>query len=90
MSTLSMGKFRAAIFAAVIAAAPLSLTAQAQDFELARMNVPFAFTIGVKHYAPGAYTIHREANDVLLVKGLSSSGFAMTRTEDDRRSAEQR
>ena len=36
MSTLLIGKFRSAIFAAVIAAAPFSLTAQAQDYEMAK------------------------------------------------------
>ena len=88
MSTLSMGKFRFAIFAAVIAAAPFSLTAQAQDYEVARMNVPFAFTMGVRHYAPGAYIVRREGNNVLLVRGVSSSGFATMWTEDDRQNAE--
>lgn len=83
MSTLSMSKFRAAIFAAVIAAAPLSLTSHAQDYEMVgKMDVPFSFTIGLKHFAPGVYTVSEEGNVAMLVKGVSDSGFAMTLTED--------
>jgi hypothetical protein len=86
MSTLSMGKFRVAIFAAVIAASPLSLTSHAQDFGMvAKMNVPFAFAIGSKHYAPGVYTVRKESFDMVLVRGVSDSGFAMTQTDDGQR-----
>ncbi len=47
MSTLSMLKFRASIFTAVLAIAPLSPASHAQGVgDFAKMNVPFAFETG--------------------------------------------
>ena len=43
MSTLSIWKFRTAIFAAVIAVAPLSPFERSRLGIVAKMNVPFAF-----------------------------------------------
>jgi hypothetical protein len=86
MSTLSMNSFRAGLFAAIVAAAPLS--SQAQDPGMfARVNVPFSFESGAKHFAPGVYTIRMENNHTLLIRGVSDSGLALTSIQDDGRAA---
>jgi hypothetical protein len=86
MSTLSMNRFRAGLFAAIVAAAPLS--SQAQDPGMfARVNVPFSFESGAKHFAPGVYTIRMENNHTLLIRGVSDSGLALTSIQDDGRAA---
>jgi hypothetical protein len=82
MSTLSMNKFRAGLFAALVAAAPLP--SQAQDpGAVARVNVPFSFEIGTKHFAAGVYTIGMENAHALLVRGVSDSGLALASIEDN-------
>ena len=84
MSTLSMLKFRASIFAAVLAVAPMSPASHAQDVGmLAKVNVPFSFESGSRHYAAGVYTIRMENQHTLLIKGVSESGVAMTSVEDN-------
>lgn len=84
MSTLSMLKFRASIFAAVLAFTPLSPASHAQSVRaFAKVNVPFAFEIGSKQYAAGAYTISMNNEHTLLLKGMSDSGLAMTSIEDN-------
>ena len=84
MSTLSMLKFRASIFAAVLAVATLSPASHAQDVGVvAKVNVPFSFESGSKHYAAGVYTIRMENQHILLIRGVSESGMAMTSVEDN-------
>jgi len=84
MSTLSMLKFRASIFAAVLAVAPLSPTSHAQDAGvIGQVNVPFAFDSGSHHYQAGAYTIRMENEHTLLLRGAAGSGLAMTWMEDN-------
>jgi hypothetical protein len=84
MSTLSMLKFRASIFAAVLAFAPLSPASHAQSVRaFAKVNVPFAFESGSKHYTAGVYTISMNNEHTLLLKGVSDSGLAMTSVEDN-------
>jgi hypothetical protein len=81
MSALSMNKFCAGLFAAIVAAAPLS--SQAQDPGMfARVNVPFSFETGAKHFAAGVYTIRMENEHSLLIRGVSDSGLALTSIED--------
>lgn len=61
MSTLPMWKFRAIIFAFILALAPLSAALHAQDTdEAVVVNVPFAFQYGSKHLTAGRYTISPE------------------------------
>jgi hypothetical protein len=82
MSTLSMKNFRASLFAAIVAAAPLS--SQAQDpGMIARVNVPFSFETGAKHFAAGVYTIRMENGHTLLIRGISDSGLALMSIEDN-------
>jgi hypothetical protein len=83
MSTLSMLKFRASIFAAVVAFAPFSPASHAQYSGMrAQVNVPFGFQTGSQHYAPGVYTIEMVNDYTLLISGASRSSMALTSVED--------
>jgi hypothetical protein len=83
MSTLSMLKFRASIFAAVVAFAPLSPASQAQDSGmLARVNIPFGFQTDSQHFAPGVYTLEMANDHTLMIHGASQSWMALTSVED--------
>jgi hypothetical protein len=85
MSTLSISKFRAGLFAAVLAVAPLSPALHGQDLGMfAKMNVPFAFeTASGHHFAPGVYSVRMENLHTLLIRGDSDSGLTMTTLEDN-------
>jgi hypothetical protein len=84
MSTLSMLKFRASIFAAVVAFAPLSPALHAQDGGTsARVNVPFGFQTGSQHYAPGVYTIEMANDYTLMISGASKSSMALMSVVDN-------
>jgi hypothetical protein len=85
MSTLSISKFRAGLFAAVLAVAPLSPALHGQDVGMfAKMNVPFAFeTASGHHFAPGVYSVRMESLHTLLITGDSDSALTMTTLEDN-------
>jgi hypothetical protein len=84
MSTLSMLKFRASIFAAVVAFAPLSPALHAQDSGMAaQVNVPFEFQTDSQHYAPGVYTIEMANDYTLMIRGSSKSSMALTSVADN-------
>ena len=89
MSTLLISKFRAGLFAAVLAVAPLSSALHGQDVGMfARMNVPFAFeTASGQHFAPGVYSVRMESLHTLLIRGDSASGLTMTTLEDNGQTA---
>ena len=85
MSTLSISKFRAGLFAAVLAVAPLSPALHGQDVGMfAKMNVPFAFeTASGHHFAPGVYSVRMESLHTLLIRGDSDSALTMSILEDN-------
>jgi hypothetical protein len=84
MSTLSMLKFRASIFAAVVAFAPFSPASHAQNAGMAaRVNIPFGFQTDSQHFAPGVYALEMENDHTLLIRGASQSWMAMTSIEDN-------
>jgi len=85
MSTLSISKFRAGLFAAVLAVAPLSPALHGQDVGMfAKMNVPFAFeTASGHHFAPGVYSVRMESLHTLLIRGDSDSALTMSTLEDN-------
>jgi hypothetical protein len=88
MTTLSMLKFRASIFAAALAIAPFSPVSRAQDVGmLAQVNVPFAFETASQHFNAGVYTIRVENEHTLRIQGKSRSGLAMTWVDDNAQSA---
>jgi hypothetical protein len=85
MNNFSMLKFRASIFAAVLAVAPLSPALNAQDAgAVGRMNVPFAFETGSQHYPAGVYTIRMEDQHLVRISGTSVTGFSMAHIDDNR------
>jgi hypothetical protein len=85
MRTLSISKFRAGLFAAVLAVAPLSPALHGQDVGMvAKVNVPFAFeTASGHHFAPGVYSVRMESLHTLLIRGDSDSSLTMTSLEDN-------
>jgi hypothetical protein len=85
MSTLSISKFRAGLFAAVLAVAPLSSALHGQDVGMVgKINVPFAFeTASGHHFAPGVYSVRMESLHILLIRGDSDSALTMATLEDD-------
>jgi hypothetical protein len=89
MSTLSISKFRAGLFAAVLAVAPLSPALHGQDVGMvAKVNVPFAFeTASGHHFAPGVYSVRMEGPYTLLIRGDSDSSLTMTSIEDNGQTA---
>jgi hypothetical protein len=89
MSTLSISKFRAGLFAAVLAVAPLSPALHGQDVGMfAKVNVPFAFeTASGHHFAPGVYSVRMAGVHTLLIRGDSDSALTMTTLEDNAQTA---
>jgi hypothetical protein len=90
MSTLSISKFRAGLFAAVLAVAPLSPALHGQDAGMvANINVPFAFEIASgHHFAPGVYSVRMDSPHTLLIRGASDSALTMTSIEDHGQTAQ--
>jgi hypothetical protein len=90
MTTLSISKFRAGLFAAVLAVAPLSSALHGQDLGMiGKINVPFAFETGSgHHFAPGVYTVRMEGLNTLLIRGDSDSALTTASLEDNPQPAE--
>jgi hypothetical protein len=84
MNKFSMLKFRASIFAVVLAVAPLSPASNAQDAGvIGRMNVPFAFETSSQHFPAGVYTIRMEDQHLVRIRGTSVAGIAVALVEDN-------
>jgi len=90
MKTLSISKFRAGLFAAVLAVAPLSPALHGQDVGMvAKVKVPFAFeTASGHHFAPGVYSVSMVSLYTAVIRGDSDSGLAMASPEDNVQTAE--
>jgi hypothetical protein len=85
MSTLSSRKFRAILFAVILAVTPFSVASHAEDLEGAVVvNVPFAFENGSQHFTPGLYTIRMDYQNIMTIRGNAGSGIAITRFDEDR------
>jgi hypothetical protein len=85
MKTLSISKFRAGLFAAVLAVAPLSPALHAQNVGMiVNVNVPFAFqTASGHHFNPGIYSIKMENVHTLLIRGDSDVALTSAIAEDN-------
>jgi hypothetical protein len=85
MNTLSISKFRAGLFAAVLAVAPLSPALHGQDVGMiANVNVPFAFeTLSGHHFGPGLYSIKMENVHTMLIRGDSDVALTPATAEDN-------
>jgi hypothetical protein len=84
MNTHSILKFRAGLFAAVLAAAPLFSALHGQNVGMvAKVNVPFAFETASGHrFAAGVYTVRLDSIHTLLIRGDSDSALTMTDVVD--------
>lgn len=82
MITLSISKFRTSLFAAALtlSALPSISHAQSPDFR-DRVNVPFAFQVGARHFTPGVYTIDMETDHLLAIHSRSNTAQSMTMWE---------
>jgi hypothetical protein len=84
MNKFSMLKFRASIFAAILAVTPLSPTLNAQDAgAVGQMNIPFAFEAGSQHYPAGAYSIRMEDQHVVRIWGTSVAGMSLAHVDQN-------
>jgi hypothetical protein len=84
MSTQSSRKFRAIMFAAILAVAPFSVASHAEDLEGAVfVNVPFAFEYGSQHFTAGLYTIRMNYQNIMTIRGKAGSGIAITWFDED-------
>lgn len=84
MITLSMSKIRAAVVVAAFAVAsgPLALYAQTPT-TLGVVKIPFAFEVGSAHFAPGTYTLTRQSENLLMIRGASGAALALDRHDAD-------
>ena len=48
-----------------------------------QLERPFAFETASQHFAAGVYQIRMEDQHILLIRGVSESGMAMTSVEDN-------
>jgi hypothetical protein len=84
MSTLQLSKVRAILLTVILAGSPLLPALHAQDLEdVVKVNVPFAFESGSQHFAPGLYTISRNDQNLLAIRGESKSGLVLSWFDED-------
>lgn len=84
MNALST-KFRASLFATLLAILPWSPASHAQTSPRPGwFSVPFGFQCGSQYYEPGDYTITEQSRTgyVFMIEGLSRSWFTVMRPSD--------
>jgi hypothetical protein len=81
MTTPSISKIRAALVVAL--AVTLGSTALQAQYQTMRKQVyvPFAFEVGLAHFAPGTYVLSDPQEHILSVRGSSGKVFAMDSLE---------
>jgi hypothetical protein len=77
MKLVSNSKLRSALLACTFAATALISHVFAQG-QTMQVNVPFAFHNGSQRLPAGVYRVEVESNHVILLRGQSRSGFAIT------------
>lgn len=82
MTTHLISKIRAAVVVASLAL-PLGSTALYAQHQIERVQVdiPFAFEVGLTHFAPGTYFLSDSQENFLSVRGPSGTALAMNRRE---------
>jgi hypothetical protein len=81
MTTPSMSKIRAALVVALaVTFGSTVLQAQYQTLRT-QVHVPFAFEVGLAHFAPGTYVLNDPQERILSVRGSSGKAFAMDSLE---------
>ncbi len=83
MTTISVRTIRSGFLACAFAMAAMASTSQAiaQSPQMT-VKVPFPFHNGSQILPAGEYTVSMNSEHVLLVRGLSDGGFAMTTPEE--------
>ncbi|MGB6608514.1 MAG: hypothetical protein WA891_09755 [Acidobacteriaceae bacterium] len=77
--------FRTIALATLVVIASLSSTLHAQTLTTGvRVNVPFSFDYGSKHFGQGVYTLNRDGEHFLVLRGNSSVATAMIQAAWDR------
>ncbi|MGC2297158.1 MAG: hypothetical protein WA476_00040 [Acidobacteriaceae bacterium] len=72
---------RTIALATLVAIASLSQTLHAQNAPpSARVNVPFSFDYGTKHFAHGVYTLTMDGTDVLRISSGTENAMAVIQT----------
>ena len=84
MSTLSISKFAAKVFAVILAAAPLTAASHAQSNNMVRVNVPFGFETTARHLPAGVYTIEVDSQHVMVIRGRAGSAATLYSSEENR------
>ena len=80
MKPASNLKLRSALLACTFAATALVSHAFAQA-QAMQVNVPFAFHNGSQRLPAGVYRLEMKSSHVILLRGQSRSGFAMTNSK---------
>jgi hypothetical protein len=82
MTTLSISKFAASLAAAALTLAFTSPSLQAQSPETrSKVNVPFSFEVGTRHFEPGVYSIAMQSGNVLIVTNGTKAAMEMIRVD---------
>ena len=82
MLTLSKLKIHIAVFVAALTIALVSPALRAQSTSMqSGVDIPFAFTVGSTHFAPGRYILTHPWEHLLMVQGATRSAQAMSSYE---------
>jgi hypothetical protein len=81
MNTISRWTSRIVMFATLAAAVSPAL--QAQTLNGARINVPFAFDYGSRHFAPGVYTLDMSPLHFMTIRAMNGSTVAMAMLQEE-------
>jgi hypothetical protein len=76
-------KIRTIALAALVAIASLSQTLHAQTTIAARVDVPFSFDYGTKHFAHGVYNLSMDGQHFLVIRNNASAASVMTQISYD-------
>lgn len=78
--------FRIFFIASALVFAPVSFPCHGQATgHTMSVNVPFAFDMGDKHFAPGTYRVSELQSGVIVLSGNSTAGLALIRGEQSSR-----
>ena len=79
MTTLSISKFAAAAALTLAFTSP-SLQAQSPETR-SKVNVPFSFEVGTRHFEPGVYSIAMQSGNVMVITNGTKAAMEMIRVD---------
>jgi hypothetical protein len=83
-SSIRTSNIRTIALAALVTIASLSQTLHAQTLQQGvRVNVPFSFDYGTKHFAHGVYVLGMNSQSVLIIRNNATVATAMAQTSFD-------